>query len=57
MKDKDNVLRLLDDVDNMILVFDNAVKNGNNIDKGEARSRCNTIRKKLQVIISRVTVS
>jgi phosphomevalonate kinase len=57
MKDKDNVLRLLDDVDNMILVFDNAVKNGNNIDKGEARSRFNTIRKKLQVIISRVTVS
>ena len=57
MKDKDNVLRLLDDVDNMILVFDNAVKNGNNIDKGEARSRFNTIRKKLQVIISHVTVS
>ena len=57
MKDKDNVLRLLDDVDNMDMIFDNAVKNGNKIDPAEARGRFNTIRQKLKVIISRVTIS
>jgi len=57
MKDKDNVLRLLDDVDNMVMVIDDAVKNQQKIDPGEARGRFNTIRRKLKVIIDRVTVS
>ena len=31
MKDRENVLRQLDEADNMIMIIDQAVKNGNNL--------------------------
>ena len=57
MKDKDNVLRLLDVIDNMIMIFDNSVRQKTAIDPTEARTRCQTIRKKLEVITDRVSGS
>ena len=57
MKDRENVLRQLDEADNMIMIIDQAVKNGNKIDPVEARNRFRTIRKKLQFIADRVTAS
>ena len=57
MKDKDNVLRLLDEVDNMVMIFDNSVRQGQAIDPTEARTRFQTIRKKLEVITDRVSGS
>jgi hypothetical protein len=36
MKDRENVLRQLDEADNMIMIIDQAVKNGNPIDPAEA---------------------
>jgi len=57
MKDRDNCLRWLDEVDNMISVFDNAVKNQQPIDPMEARNRFQIIRKKLATVIDRVTAS
>jgi len=57
MKDRENVLRQLDEADNMIMIFDQAVKNGNAIDPLEARNRFNTIRQKLKFITDRVTAS
>ena len=38
MKDRENVLRLLDEVDNMVMVLDNAVRQGQKIEPNEARS-------------------
>jgi len=57
MKDRDNVLRQLDDVDNMVMVIDQAVKNGRAIDPIEIRNRLKTIRKKLQFVTDRCTAS
>ncbi len=57
MKDRENVLRQLDEADNMIMIFDQAVKNGNAIDPLEARNRFRTIRQKLKFITDRVTAS
>jgi hypothetical protein len=57
MKDRDNVLRQLDDVDNMVMVIDQAVKNGRAIDPIEIRNRLSTIRKKLQFVTDRCTAS
>tara|TARA_A100001201_G_scaffold117485_1_gene101093 strand:+ start:912 stop:1085 length:174 start_codon:yes stop_codon:yes gene_type:complete len=57
MKDKDNVLRWLDEIDNMIMIFDQAVEKGQSIDPAEARNRFRTIRQKLQVITDRVSGS
>mgnify|MGYP003629764792 CR=1 FL=1 len=57
MKDKDNVLRWLDEVDNAIMILDRAVEMGSKIDPVEARSRFRTIRQKLKVITDRVTGS
>ena len=57
MKDRENVLRRLDDVDNAIMILDQAVKNGNAIDPLEARNRFATIRKKLKFVTDRVTAS
>ena len=57
MKDKDNVLRLLDEIDNMIMIFDNSVRQKTAIDLTEARTRFQTIRKKLEVITDRVSGS
>ena len=57
MKDKDNVLRWLDEIDNMIMIFDQAVEKGQSIEPSEARNRFRLIRKKLQFITDRVTAS
>ena len=57
MKDKENVLRWLDEVDNMIMIIDQAVEKGRAIDPLEARNRFRTIRQKLKVITDRVTSS
>jgi|10_taG_2_1085330.scaffolds.fasta_scaffold207596_1 phosphomevalonate kinase len=57
MKDRENVLRRLDEVDNMIMIFDQSVERGLKIDPSEARNRFRLIRKKLQFITDRVTAS
>ena len=57
MKDRENVLLLLDEVDNMLMVLDNAVRQGQKIEPNEARRRFNTIRKKLEVVTDRVSGS
>ena len=57
MKDRENVLRWLDEIDNMIMIFDQAVEKGQSIDPAEARNRFRTIRQKLQVITDRVSGS
>ena len=57
MKDRENVLRLLDEVDNMIMILDQVVDRGMKIDPVEARSRFRTIRSKLAVITDRVSGS
>ena len=57
MKDRENVLRQLDEADNMIMIFDQAVKNGNAIDPAEVRNRFRTLRQKLKFITDRVTAS
>jgi len=57
MKDRENVLRWLDEVDNAIMIIDQAVKNGQSIDPLEVRNRFRTIRQKLQVITDRVSGS
>ncbi len=57
MKDRENVLRHLDDVDNMIMIIDQAVSKGQPIDPLEIRNRFRTIRQKLQFITDRCTAS
>ena len=57
MKDRENVLRHLDEVDNMIMVIDQAVERGMKIDPIEATNRFVTIRQKLKFVIDRVTAS
>ena len=57
MKDRENVLRLLDEVDNSIMIIDQAVERGMKIDPAEVRNRFQLIRKKLQVITDRVSGS
>jgi len=57
MKDKQNVLRWLDEIDNAIMIIDQAVEKGRAIDPMEARNRFRTIRQKLKVITDRVSGS
>jgi hypothetical protein len=57
MKDRENVLRQLDEVDNMIMIFDQSVERGLKIEPQEALNRFRLIRKKLQFITDRVTAS
>jgi len=57
MKDRENVLRQLDEVDNMIMVLDQTVERGMKIDPAEARRRFHLIRQKLQLVTDRVTAS
>jgi len=57
MKDKDNVLRLLDEVDNMIMILDQTVERGMKLDPTEARRRFNMIRQKLATVTDRVSGS
>ena len=57
MKDRDNVLRLLDDTDNMIAIMQQAVKKQLPIDPIDATSRFRIIRNNLATITDRVTGS
>ena len=57
MKDKNNVLKWLDEVDNMVMIMDQVVERGMKLDPMEARQRFRTMRQKLQVITDRVTAS
>ena len=57
MKDRENVLRQLDEVDNMIMVLDQSVERGLKIEPREARRRFHLIRQKLQLVTDRVTAS
>ena len=57
MKDRENVLRQLDEADNMVMIIDQAVKNGNAIDPAEIRNRFHTIRRKLKFVTDRITAS
>jgi hypothetical protein len=57
MKDRDNVLRMLDDIDNMIAIMNQSVEKQLPIDPIDARTRFGQIRHKLAVITDRVTGS
>tara|TARA_Y100000593_G_scaffold84952_1_gene161241 strand:- start:453 stop:626 length:174 start_codon:yes stop_codon:yes gene_type:complete len=57
MKDKDNVLRQLDEADNMIMIIDQAVEKGVALSPVEVRNRFRTIRQKLKFVTDRVTAS
>ena len=57
MKDKDNVLRQLDEADNIIMILDQSVERGVKIDPAEARRRFQLLRQKLKFVTDRVTIS
>ena len=57
MKDRDNVLRLLDDTDNMIMIMQQAVKKRVPIDPVDATQRFTRIRQNLATITDRVVGS
>ena len=57
MKDRENVLRQLDEADNMIMILNQTVERGLKIDPVEAQNRFRTIRQKLQFVTDRVTAS
>jgi hypothetical protein len=56
MKDKDNVLRVIDDADNMVMILTDLAKK-QAVDTNEAVRRLNEIRHKLQFIQERVSLS
>ena len=56
MKAKDNVLRALDEADNMIFIMQDLAKK-QAIDTNEAIRRLAVIRKKLQFVSDRVSLS
>jgi len=53
MKDKENVLKWLDEVDNMIFIMDQAVDRKMSIDPMEARRRFKQMRSRLKAVQSR----
>ena len=57
MKDRENVLRQLDEVDNMVMILSQAVERGMKIDPLEAQNRFKTMRQKLKFVTDRVTAS
>jgi len=57
MKDKDNVLRWLDEIDNMIMIMNNSIERKMPINPTDAQIRFNQIRKKLATITDRVSGS
>ena len=57
MKDRENVLRQLDEIDNMIMILNQAVERGMKIDPVEAKNRFQTMRQKLKFVQDRVTAS
>lgn len=57
MKDKDNVLRLLDEVDNMIMIMNQSIERKMLLDPMDVRNRFANIRQKLATITDRVSGS
>ena len=57
MKDRENVLRQLDEADNMLMIIQQSIDRGLKIDPTEARNRFATIRQKLKFVTDRVTAS
>jgi hypothetical protein len=57
MRDKENVLRILDEIDNMVMVLNSTVERGLKIDPTEARNRFYEMRRRLQYVIDRVSTS
>jgi len=57
MKDRENVLRQLDEADNMIMILQQSVDRGLKIDPLEAQTRFKTLRQKLKFVTDRVTAS
>ena len=57
MKDKDNVLRLLDEVDNMIMIMNQSIERNMPLDPIDVRTRFANIRQKLATITDRVSGS
>jgi len=57
MKDKDNVLRLLDEVDNMIMIMNQSIERKMPLDPIDVRNRFANIRQKLATITDRVSGS
>ena len=57
MKDRENTLRRLDEVDNMVMILQQTVERNMPIDRAEARSMLKEIRRRLQFVTDRVTAS
>ena len=57
MKDRENVLRQLDEADYIIMILNQAVRNGKPIEPVEAMNRFRTVRQKLKFVTDRVTAS
>ena len=57
MKDRDNVLRRLDEIDNMIMIMHQSIERNNPINPMDAKMRFQNIRKMLKFITDRVTAS
>ena len=57
MKDRENVLRQLDEADNMLMIIQQSIDRGLKIDPTEAQNRFTTIRRKLKFVTDRVTAS
>ena len=57
MKDRENVLRQLDEADNMLMIIQQSIDRGLKIDPTEAQNRFKTIRRKLKFVTDRVTAS
>jgi tetrahydromethanopterin S-methyltransferase subunit G len=57
MKDRENTLRRLDEVDNMVMILQQTVERNMPIDREEAISRLREIRRRLQFVTDRVTAS
>jgi len=57
MKDRDNVLRRLDEIDNMIMVMHQSIERNNPINPMDAKMRFANIRKMLKFVTDRVTAS
>ena len=56
MKDRDNVLRVLDEADNMVFILSDLAKK-QAVDTNEAVRRLNVIRGKLKYVADRVSLS
>ena len=57
MKDRENTLRRLDEIDNMVMILQQTVERNMPIDREEAISRLKEIRRRLQFVTDRVTSS